>query len=389
MKKIYTAFLLFSPVFNSVAQPCNDLFISEYIEGSSFNKIMEIYNPTAGSVDLSNYKLLTFFNGNDTTAISNQLILSGTLAAGQVFIIANSQADSTLGPLIDIYNSFVANWNGNDAVALVNLATLDTIDMIGVVGFDPGSSWTAGTGTTQDHTLVRNAAFQEGTSIWSQSSVQWDAYPQNDFSHLGSHTMDPCIIIPDPQVILSAITDTVMENDGFASVEVNIVNPNSNSTSVDVIVNGGSAVDGSDYNFSLQTVTFPPSSSVAIQVDIPLVNDVNIETPETIILSLTNATNSATAIGNANITILDDDPSQVLEPAIHWQLFPSVSHSGFFVKAAHHLEKIIITDAIGRQMMEADQVLNLFVDTNHWPAGYYRVVAVQNGFTSHSVFVKQ
>ena len=40
-----------------------DLFISEYIEGSSNNKGIEIYNPTGADVDLSNYSVKMSRNG--------------------------------------------------------------------------------------------------------------------------------------------------------------------------------------------------------------------------------------------------------------------------------------------------------------------------------------
>ena len=33
------------------------LFISEYSEGSGYNKYIEIYNPTSSSVDLSSYQV--------------------------------------------------------------------------------------------------------------------------------------------------------------------------------------------------------------------------------------------------------------------------------------------------------------------------------------------
>ena len=56
-----------------------DLFFSEYIEGSSYNKALEIYNPTDSPVDLSNYQLWQIANGGNwaeyTIDISGQLSL--------------------------------------------------------------------------------------------------------------------------------------------------------------------------------------------------------------------------------------------------------------------------------------------------------------------------
>ena len=45
------------------SQPTSDLFISEYGEGSGYNKYIEIYNPTGTSVDLSNYQIWKITNG--------------------------------------------------------------------------------------------------------------------------------------------------------------------------------------------------------------------------------------------------------------------------------------------------------------------------------------
>ena len=53
------------------AQPCSNLFFSEYIEGTSFNKAVEIYNPTGAAIDLSNYRvILKGFNGSEKNVYS-------------------------------------------------------------------------------------------------------------------------------------------------------------------------------------------------------------------------------------------------------------------------------------------------------------------------------
>ena len=46
-----------------VSALADDLFISEYIEGSSNNKAIEIYNPTDTAIDLTGYRLEIYSNG--------------------------------------------------------------------------------------------------------------------------------------------------------------------------------------------------------------------------------------------------------------------------------------------------------------------------------------
>ena len=56
------------------------LIISEYSEGASFNKFLEITNISDKDIDLSAYLLRIYTNGNESS--TNQVQLSGTLAAG-------------------------------------------------------------------------------------------------------------------------------------------------------------------------------------------------------------------------------------------------------------------------------------------------------------------
>ena len=46
--------------YSAVQSGCDELFFSEYAEGSSSNKYIEIYNPTGASIDLSNYEVTPY-----------------------------------------------------------------------------------------------------------------------------------------------------------------------------------------------------------------------------------------------------------------------------------------------------------------------------------------
>jgi hypothetical protein len=172
---------------NAPLGECLNLYFSEYLEGSSNNKALEIYNPTGMDVDLSAYTVSAFNNGGITP--TNTENLSGILAAGDVYVIANASADSAILAVSDI-TSTVTFINGDDAVVLFNGA--DTIDIIGRVGEDPGSSWPVDTGATNEHTLVRKAAVKNGQLDWNLGDDEWDVYAQDDFSFLGSHIQDAC-----------------------------------------------------------------------------------------------------------------------------------------------------------------------------------------------------
>ncbi|MBU1717765.1 MAG: lamin tail domain-containing protein, partial [Bacteroidetes bacterium] len=167
----------------------SDLYISEYVEGSSNNKAIEIFNPKTTSVNLADYQLKAAFNGATT---ASTLSLTGTLASGDVFVVANSSAPASTLAKADMTNATVMIFNGNDAVFLINTVTGDTLDIFGRIGENPGTSWTSGTYTTLDRTLVRKMHVRTGihhnpASGFPTLQPEWDIYPRDTTMYLGSH----------------------------------------------------------------------------------------------------------------------------------------------------------------------------------------------------------
>lgn len=235
------------------AQPCSNLFFSEYIEGSSNNKALEIYNPSSSAIDLSNYKLYRYNNGS--TTLSDSLGLSGLLAPGAVYLIANPSADAALTGPADTTHT-ITFYNGDDVVAIYDIAQGQIIDVIGEIGVDPGTNWPVDTGATSEYTLVRKASINQGSSDWSVGATQWDVYPQNDFTHFGSHTMTPCAPVVDTLVVFSPISRSVLNS--VTSTSTNLVlsglAANPSTFTVDVVLKSGDA--SLVNNYTTQTVTF-------------------------------------------------------------------------------------------------------------------------------------
>jgi len=165
------------------------VFFSEYIEGTSNNKAIEIYNGSLSTIDLSDYAVKLASNGGGWGTTEN---LSGNLASGDVYVIYNSGASSGITDVGDLASS-VTYFNGNDALGLFYSDFL--IDVIGEPDNDPGTAWSvAGTSNaTAEHTLVRKYAVTSGNTDWSASAgtttenSEWIVYAQDTFSYLGSH----------------------------------------------------------------------------------------------------------------------------------------------------------------------------------------------------------
>ncbi len=237
MKYFFTIIFIFS-ISNLAQSQCNDLFFSEYVEGWSNNKALEIYNPTTNSIDLSSYTISRYSNGG-TSASTTQL--SGTIEAFSTFVVGLDKrnpngegyeapmwdgyytyTDSITGQEVTTYNAdsdlqakvdlFVnpiyyfgtdadsaaafptsMYFNGNDAITLEMIGSFGTVlDLIGKVGEDPGASWTDENGNywTKDHTLKRKYDIEMGVTanpINFDPTLEWDSLPANTFINLGFH----------------------------------------------------------------------------------------------------------------------------------------------------------------------------------------------------------
>lgn len=158
-----------------------DLFISEYVEGSSNNKYIEIYNPTNETIDLSSYSLDLNTNGGpswskDGGGFSSYSELSGTIGAKSTIVYKHAEAAIFEG---EATTCGAANFNGNDPVGLFKNGTL--IDIVGK--FANGSADFA-----KDVTLRRKSNVTSPSSTYDAS--QWETLSKDDVSGLGSHTMD-------------------------------------------------------------------------------------------------------------------------------------------------------------------------------------------------------
>src|SRR5690554_1535366 len=146
MKKVLLSFgLLLSAAVS--AQDCNELFISEYVEGWSNNKALEIYNPTDQAIDLSDYIIVRYSNGSTFAGAESAVQLSGTIAPNDVYVaVIDKRDENGTGQEAPVWDSLQAKadgfycpnynvskamyFNGNDAVTLEKgtLADLDDGD---------------------------------------------------------------------------------------------------------------------------------------------------------------------------------------------------------------------------------------------------------------------
>lgn len=205
-------------IFQAKAQ-CNELFISEYVEGSRNNKALEIYNPTSSAVDLSKYRVTRWQNGSAAWTAQMSDILSGTLQPKDVAVLVIDRRDTTKTgqdtPVVltlrlkadlflskDYNTSYSMSFNGDDAMSLdkYNDATGKwvPVDIFGKIGERPSPAWSdkppyTGTGTwyTLDKTLIRKDSVMTGVAknpLEFNPKLEWVLNPRDMFDSLGFHT---------------------------------------------------------------------------------------------------------------------------------------------------------------------------------------------------------
>jgi hypothetical protein len=215
---------------------CTELFISEYVEGWSNNKALEIYNPTSSPIDLSAYFVARYSNGSSTSIVANSVQLSGIVPAHDVFVAVLDKRDPNgtelEAPIWDslevrgdgfftpVYNTTLSAgafyWNGNDAIVLAkgtlpstattvinpaNVPGFAIVDIFGKIGQNPANelgiiggtstavgAWSstyphntgAGVLITKDHSMLRKATIQKGETTnvaFFDPLLEWDSIP--------------------------------------------------------------------------------------------------------------------------------------------------------------------------------------------------------------------
>lgn len=174
-----------------------DLFISEYVEGTTTgDQALEFYNGTGSPIDLraGGYAIDLYLNGAATPNLT--ILLSGTIANNDVFVLADNNASALVSNVADQIANF--NFTGDDAVVLRRGST--TLDIFGVIGNDPGNRWVDAIQTsngTRNQTLVREPSVTAGITTnpsgigpnaFTTLGSEWAAQGANNFSNLGSHT---------------------------------------------------------------------------------------------------------------------------------------------------------------------------------------------------------
>ena len=153
-----------------------NLFFSEYLENTGdLADALEIYNAGSTPANLSNCRILVYNAG--ATTIRSTVNLSGTLAPGGIQVACTS----ALAEICTV--NAAISFDGDNPVALectVGSANA-TLDVIGLIGTDPGDQWGTSPLDTRNVRLTRACSTTTGdtnganeyplTGVWTNSAI--------------------------------------------------------------------------------------------------------------------------------------------------------------------------------------------------------------------------
>jgi hypothetical protein len=290
-----------------LGEGCTRVIISEYVEGLGTNKALELYNATPFPVDLADYDIFSYNNGDTAFIVLDTP--ADTLLPGETYVVCSSQADAALLALADNTTASMTNFNGNDAIVLTY--NLEAIDIIGIIG-DTVNQWNFGLASTKDHTLRRKFETTSPTTNWELSAGQWEVFEVNDFSGLGSHSAQVCS--QQPYLTFSQTAIQVNESVGVFSIQVDAYNI-IDTTYVQVLMTQGSATQGADFTntFPVEFEFTPDNTQGTILIEI--VDDQEEEETETFTLTMIESNDSAVFVNPfITVNIIDNDQSYPFYP---------------------------------------------------------------------------
>ena len=172
--------------FTGIGAGAAVLILSEYVEGTSNNRAVEITNVGTRSISLDACSLRLYANGS-TAAMAHRLA-AVNLAAGSSYVVCHQMASAELMAFCDEIDTTPVNFTGDDALDLFCEGSV--ADSFGQVGVDPGAAWVSGPTSTQDQTLRRRCSVSAGDPIATDAfdvALEWESLPTDTFAGLGSH----------------------------------------------------------------------------------------------------------------------------------------------------------------------------------------------------------
>jgi len=285
----------------------SDLIISQYYEGSGSNKWIELKNVGSTSIDLSNYTITRWANAgrdgwkSDGGMPTNSTTLSGMLAPGELYLIGRSDASLPSYALnnLDLDDSGIANFNGDDSVVLYNNtgSPFNTADIADAIGFSSANEGADTSWVRSDN----GPGYDFGSSDVEDFPTQWTEF-SNSAVDSASSSNDEYLGEEAVSVSVTILASSINEDDGSAATSGYVV-LSAPAPAGGTVVNLASS-DPTEASVPV-SVTVAASQTQSPNFDIAAVDDSGVFDPNVTV----TITGSGTGLisGSEDLTVINTD----------------------------------------------------------------------------------
>lgn len=266
------------------------LIISQYYEGTSNNKWIEIFNPGASAVDLGadGYRLGIWINANregwkTSGAPDQNMALTGVVGAGATILLRHGSATNPAYASATFTNSSVINFNGDDSLVLYTGTTFNFGNVVDAFGMIATNS--------ADTSFVRKTNITAGVNT-DFDAAEWDQFTlalvdgaaEGTNERLGYHSLGGP---PTPTVQFASASASASEDIGTYEVTL-VKSPASGDVSGEITL-GGTAVAGTHYTIDTTNFTMNGATTSAV-FTITVIETLDDDSDLTVILGIANLT---------------------------------------------------------------------------------------------------
>lgn len=344
-------------------------------------------NPTTGEIIVNN-SLILDYESNPSFSLNVQVSDGLHNASGVVTVNLNNLAEAAV-----VTTQAVSGVSHNSATGngtIVNLGSPNPTEH-GVCWNTTGNPTISDNKTTQGAISTTGAFVSSITSLNPNTLYYVRAYATNGTTTYGdevSFTTNPTPIT----IAFNATSSNGLESTSSANLQVNLSEVSAQNVTVDFTVTGTATGNGVDYTLANGTLTINAGSLNNNITIANIVNDLNVEGPETVVVTLSNPTNAILGTNTVYTYTINDDLTTVSEISkSNVSIYPNPFTSKIYLDhLSNNISSVIINDLLGNTLLKQENVGENGINASDLSSGVYLMVIVfDNGEKQMVKMVKE
>ncbi len=344
-------------------------------------------NPTTGEIIVNNSLILNYEN---TPSFSLNIQVSDGLhnSSGLVTVTLNNLDEVSI-----VTTQVVSDVSHNSATGngtIVNLGSPNPTEH-GVCWNTTGNPTISDNKTTQGVISTTGAFVSSITSLNPNTIYYVRAYATNTTTSYGdevSFTTNPTPIT----IAFNTSSSNGLETTNSVYLQVNLSEISTQDVTVNYTVAGTATGNGVDYTLANGTLTINAGSLNNNITIANIVNDLIVEGPETVVVTLSNPTNAILGTNTVYTYTINDDLTTVSEISkSKVSIYPNPFTSKiYFYHSSNNISSVIINDLLGNTLLKQENIVENGINASGLSSGVYLLVIVfDNGEKQMVKMVKE